>query len=166
MGKKDNIRRAKKLKVAKRNRELEMQIQNNMIGNIDTLINRNSKDQPMLINNSPIKYSAIILDYLSPFLDIKDSESTTKEKITVGIYLWNLAVEQQLDMVDEEKNNSFKELLTQIEMGLELYDDLLTYKLENFSEHEFIVSNFIIGSAKKGKVQLSVAASILDEEER
>ena len=68
MGKKDNIRRAKKLKVAKRNRELEMQIQNNMIGNIDTLINRNSKDQPMLINNSPIKYSAIILDYLSPFL--------------------------------------------------------------------------------------------------
>ena len=124
-----------------------MQIQNNMIGNIDTLINRNSKDQPMLINNSPIKYSAIILDYLSPFLDIKDSESTTKEKITVGIYLWNLAVEQQLDMVDEEKNNSFKELLTQIEMGLELYDDLLTYKLENFSEHEFIVSDFIIGSA-------------------
>lgn len=102
-GQKDNIRRAKKLKVAKRNRELEMQIQNNMIGNIDTLINRNSKDQPMLINNSPIKYSAIILDYLSPFLDIKDSESTTKEKITVGIYLWNLAVEQQLDMVDEEK---------------------------------------------------------------
>ena len=69
-------------------------------------------------------------------------------------------------MVDEEKNNSFKELLTQIEMGLELYDDLLPYKLENFSEHEFIVSDFIIGSAKKGKVQLSVAASILDEEER
>lgn len=166
MGKSDNIRRAKKLKEAKRKRELEIQLQNDMIGNIDTLVNRNSKDQLMLINNSPIKYSAIILDYLTPFLDIKDSESITKEKITVGIYLWNLAVEQQLDMVDEEKINSFKELLSQIEMGQELYDDLLTYKLTKFSEHEFIVSDFIIGKAKKGMVQLSVAASILDKEER
>lgn len=163
MGKSDNIRRAKKLKEAKRKRELEIQLQNDMIGNIDTLVNRNSKDQPMLINNSPIKYSAIILDYLTPFLDIKDSESITKEKITVGIYLWNLAVEQQLDMVDEGKINSLKKLLSQIEMGQELYDDLLTYKLTNFSEHEFIVSDFIIGKAKKGMVQLSVAASILDE---
>ena len=88
MGKKDNIRRAKKLKVAKRNRELEMQIQNNMIGNIDTLINRNSKDQPMLINNSPIKYSAIILDYLSPFLDIKDSESTCGIWLLSNNWIW------------------------------------------------------------------------------
>lgn len=166
MGKNDNIRRAKKLKAAKRQRELEMEFQNDMIGNVDALINRNNGAHSLAKNDFPIKYSAIILDFLTPFLDSNDSESTTKQKITVGIYLWNLAVEEQLDMVDENENKSLKKLLSQIEFGQELFDDLLTYKKTNFSEYDFIVADFIIGKAKKGMVQLSVVASVLEENER
>ena len=90
MGKTDNIHRAKKLKEAKRKREFEAQLQNSLDNDMQMLsdkINFN-EDQLVMKNKSPIKYSAIILDYLQPFLSVQDGERNKTKDCD-----WNLCME-------------------------------------------------------------------------
>lgn len=164
MGKADNIRRAKKLKEAKRQRELEMQFPKNGNKDLQTIFNRNKGDRMNLFNDSEIKFSGIILEFLKPYLWVEDTENVTKLKIAIGIFAWNFSVEEQLGIANEEVVSEFGSLLVQVESGQEMFDDLLIRKKTNFSEYEFVVSDFIIGKASKGQVQLSVAVSVLEED--
>lgn len=166
MGKTDNIRRAKKLKEAKRKREFDAELQKSMDNDLQMLSDKYNLNGGQLVikNKSPLKYSAIILDYLKPFLSVQDVESETKLKIAIGIYAWNVAVEQQLNIDSEKEVIVFREMLDKIEISQALFNDLLSHKKANFSDHEFIVSDFTIGKIVGGQVQLSVVVALPEVE--
>ena len=93
MGKADNIRRAKKLKEAKRKREMDALPFVDLGPAAKAMVKRKTREgATMRQNNGEILYSNLLYQYLTPILSDDDEFELFKVKIVFGIFTWNAAI--------------------------------------------------------------------------
>ena len=159
MGKADNIKRAKKLKEAKRKREQDALFASGLGPAAQTLKQRNDgKGIITTINQGKVKYSEVLKAFVSPIIDELDDISIVRSKYMLGAFAWNAAI------LKGENEESFKlakkeilELTPEIPEIEPLFDEMVTTKLEDFGEFTFIIADFEIKKMRGIDYELTVA---------
>jgi hypothetical protein len=92
MGKSDNIKRAKRLKVAKRKRELDALVQDaNGPASIELRKRNASNGAETQINKGKVKNSDLLKQFVYPLLRHTDSLEEVKRKFKFAMFAWNAA---------------------------------------------------------------------------
>jgi hypothetical protein len=97
MGKSDNIKRAKRLKEAKRKRELDALIQEaNGPASIELRKRNASNGTETQINKGKVKNSDLLKQFVHPLLLDTDSLEEVKGKFMFAILAWNAATVREI----------------------------------------------------------------------
>ena len=138
MGKADNIKRAKLLKQAKRQREHDALLAAGLSPSGLAVKERTALNGgTTIINQGPIKYSELLESFVQPIISGDDDITAVKTKYTFGAQVWNAATIRERS---EEKYQLAKNEFTKIaqnvpEMG-QVFDEMVKRKQEKFSEYK------------------------------
>ncbi len=165
MGRKNNIKSARKLIDAKRKREQEASIAAGLGPAGIALNKRVTLNGGIIIPNQGIKYSKLLEDFISPMLSANDDISSIKIKCTIAVWVWNAAIMKQKS---KESFQLAKKELTSLmpevpEIG-ELFDDMAKRKEDEFSDYNNIIVDFEIKKNRGGDFDLTVATSPFDSQ--
>ena len=161
MGKINNIKRLKRIKAAKRQRELDELIASGKGPASEAIKERvNSIGGITKLNTSTIRYSELFKSFVYPILDIDDDLISLKMKFTIGGLAWNAAVIRE---TDETAYLSYKNKITK---DLPFYkafeadfDNLVLHKQQEFSVHKHMIMDFEIKDLKGPNYEISVAVA-------
>jgi len=92
MGRKENIKRMKRLKEEKKRRQNAETLRSIAEKATLNLEQRLSATDTVIRNTGPVKYSEILRQLVSPYLDECTDHADTKELLLAGATAWNLAV--------------------------------------------------------------------------
>ena len=166
MGRKENIKRMKKMRAEKKERlkglgqlseldQIAKEAANKLVDNL-------SPFQMTRRNTGPLKYSDLLKEFLSPYLhecrDFKDTEKL----FSGGALAWNIAVASQSKGAKEHE-----EMVKVLEKELKTTDitdffrELIDRKLEHFSQHKVLYDNVQLIENEKA-FGLSVAVIQID----
>jgi len=163
MGKAENIKRAKKLKEAKRQREQGASIAAGLGSSSRILQERNAKrGVETRLNKDSVKYSELLQEFVDPLLDSQNDSSTVKLKFAFGVHAWNAATvrEKSEEAYLLAKREFFK--TTPYVPGMEqLFEEMVDRKREKFSEHKNIIVDFEIKKIHGTDYHLTVATAPL-----
>lgn len=159
MGKADNIKRAKKLKEAKRKRERDELFASGLGHAAQTLKQRNDeKGIITTINQGKVKYSELLKAFVSPIIDELDDISIVRSKYMLGAFAWNASI---LKSNNEESfllaKKEILDLTPDIPEIEPLFDEMVNTKLEDFGEYTFIIADFEIKKMRGIDYELTVA---------
>jgi hypothetical protein len=161
MGKSENIKRAKKLKEAKRKREADAQIAQGL-GPAGKALQQKSKELGVetQLNMSGVKYSDLLKLFVEPTIEKTDGVSDLKTKLAFGLLAWNAAI---MGEKDEKYILGTKEELIKLTPGnneiLQLFDEMVTRKHEKFGQYKGIIEHFELRKIKGVDYDLTVAYS-------
>lgn len=146
MGKADNIKRAKKLKEAKRKREQDALITAGLGPAGIALQKRTALNGGQTkINQSVVKYSELLKAFVHPIISESDDIAVIKTKYTFGAHVWNAAIIREKS---EELYQSAKKDFTKIAPNApeieQLFEEMAKRKEEKFSEYKNIIADFEI----------------------
>jgi hypothetical protein len=159
MGKTENVKRAKKLKEAKRKREVEALMAQGL-GPAGKALQQKSKELGVetRLNMSGVKYSDLLKLFVEPTIDKTDSISNLKIKLAFGLLTWNAAI---MGEKDEKYILNTKDELLKLTPGnheiLQLFDDMVTRKKEKFYQFKNIIEHFELRKIQGGDYDLTVA---------
>ncbi len=168
MGRNDNIKRAKKLKEAKRKREQEAMIDSGQ-GPAQSEIKKRvtSQGAEVRLNKSPVKYSNLLKDFAEPFLEKEDSINDLKTKLFFGIHVWNAAImKERNNEVYLKLRHDTLSVLRDIQEGEKVFDNMVKRKEDKFAEYKNFIVDFEIKKMKGVDYELSVATSSYFREEK
>lgn len=159
MGKADNIKRARKLKQAKRKREQNALIAAGLSPAGKTLMERNGRNGfKTIVNSGKIKYSELLKEFVQPIVTEEDDISIIKRKYTFGAYVWNAATVKEKN---EEAYHLAKKDISKLipgDMHIEvLFDEMVKRKQEEFSQYKNIIADFEIKKIDGPDYDLTVA---------
>jgi hypothetical protein len=165
MGKSDNIKRAKRLKEAKRKREHDTLIQEaNGPASIELrerVALRGAKTQ---INKGTIKNSELLKQFVQPLLLDTDSLNQVKGKFMLAVMAWNAATVREISEKEYKKiNNDATSLLPDDPHLPVLFQELVRIKNEDYSRHKVIFIDFELQKLHKADFEISVVAIPLDQ---
>jgi hypothetical protein len=163
MGKADNIKRAKKLKEAKRKREQDALLASGFGSAAQTLKQRNDeKGIITTINQGKVKYSEVLKAFVSPIIDELDDISIVRSKYMLGAFAWNAAF---LKVENEESFQLAKKEILELTADVPeiepLFDEMVKTKLEDFGELTFIIADLEIKKTRGIDYELTVAIAPL-----
>ncbi|MCX6238220.1 MAG: hypothetical protein NTY07_11810 [Bacteroidia bacterium] len=163
MGKADNIKRAKKLKEAKRKREQDALIAAGLGPAAKTLKQRNDeKGITTIINQGKIKYSELLNSFVAPILEEADDISIIRTKFALGVFAWNAAI---LRDRDEEAFRKVKKEILELTPDImeieQLFDEMVKAKMEEYKEFTNIITDFEIKRSRGIDYDLTVATTPL-----
>ncbi|MDD3686180.1 MAG: hypothetical protein PHE56_05375 [Bacteroidales bacterium] len=159
MGKSENIKRAKKLKEAKRKRESDAQIAQGL-GPAGKAIQQKSKEMGVetRLNTSGVKYSDLLKEFIDPILHKNDSISMIKLKVGFGALVWNATI---MGEKDEKHILSAKEEVLKLspnDRDLEqLFDEMVRRKQEEFYQFKNIIVKYELRKIRGLDYDLTVA---------
>ena len=161
MGRNDNIKRAKKLKEAKRKREQEVMIDSGQGPAQSEMKKRvTSQGAEVRLNTNPVKYSNLLKEYAEPMLQDDDSVSDLKTKFFFGIQMWNAAVmKERNEEVYLKLRHEIMSVIKDIPEGEKVFDDLMKRKQDKFAEYKNFIVDFEIKKIRGMDFELSVATS-------
>ena len=166
MSKLDNIKRAKRLKEAKRKREQDTLIAAGLGPAGKALQNRSAeKGIEIRLNESKIKYSELLKEFVHPIISEKDNLETIKTKYTFGAFAWNAATVREKS--EEAYLKAKKELMNVLPNDPDLeqmFDEMVNRKNKEFSEFKKIIADFEIKKIYGGDYDLTVATAGLNED--
>ncbi len=166
MGRNNNIKRAKRLKEAKRKRELEALISSGNGPGAEEIRKRSeSKGGLVLPNDTKIKYSELLKSFVYPLLESQDKIDIIKTKYTIGATIWNAALMREKS--EEAFQLSRKKFISGIPEWPEfelLFDTMVKRKQEEFAEYKNIIVDFEIIQMRGLDYELSVATSTMNEQ--
>lgn len=158
MGKSDNIKRAKRLKEAKRKREQDSLVAKEL-GPAGLVLKKRvaSNGMELRINNGKIKYSEILKSFVEPIIEDEDPIDIIRSKYYFGVHAWNIA---EMKDINEDlylkARKDLEEIIDSDEM-LGMFEAMIYRKVEEFSEYKIIISDFEIKRMKGSDYQLTVA---------
>jgi len=159
MGKNDNIKRAKKLREAKRKRErIETIASDNGPAKEELQERIEAKGGKPELNSGKIKYSDLLKSFVEPILDDDDPIEIVKTKYLFAIVAWNAAITKEFSEEEYllEKENIFK-IIAEVPDGKLLFEGLIKRKQEEFSEYKNIIVDFEIKKISGPDYELIVA---------
>ena len=166
MGRKENIKRMKKMRTEKKERLKEL----GMLSELDQiaedaankLVHNLSPFQMTRRNTGPLKYSDLLKEFVSPYLhecrDFKDTEKL----FSGGALAWNIAVATQSKGVKK-----YEEMIKVLEEELkttvitDFFRELIDRKLELFSQYKVLYDQVQLVENEKA-FGLSVAVIQID----
>jgi len=159
MGKTDNIKRAKKLKEAKRKREQDALIASGQGPAAKEIKKRVEQMGGMvMMNKGPVKYSELFKAFVTPMLDKEDNLEFVKSKFMFAQHAWNCAVIKE---TNKERfltlKNEFSDMFSKLPESEELFDNLLERKQEEFADYKNLIANFEIKKIRGNDFDLTVA---------
>jgi hypothetical protein len=145
MGKAENIKRAKKLKEAKRKREVEALMAQGL-GPAGKVLQQKSKELGVetQLNMSGVKYSDLLKEFVEPTIEKTDGVSDLKTKLAFGILAWNAAI---MGEKDEKYILNTKDELSKLTPN------------NNGIQFKGIIEHFELRKIKGGDYDLTVAYS-------
>jgi len=159
MGKKENIKKAKKLKDAKRKRE-----QNDLIaaglGPAGIVLKQRSilNGDKTISNQSKIRYSELFKAFVLPMLTATDTIETIKMKFTFATYAWNAATERELSETAYLLTKKDILEITQNSPEVEqLFNEMVRRKQKDFLAYKNIIADFEIKKIRGLDFDLTVA---------
>jgi len=165
MGKNNNIKRAKRLKEAKRKREQDALISSGNGPGAMEIIKRSLLHGAVAIQNkSKIKYSELLRSFVSPLIENNDTIDTIKNKYAFGAIVWNAATmrEKSEDAFLQTKEEITPLLSGPLKLDF-LFDELVRLKQEQFAEYKNLIVDFEIKPIRGLDYELSVATSPMNE---
>jgi hypothetical protein len=159
MGKAENIKRAKRLREAKRKREQEALVAAGLGPASKKLQERNAeKGIKVQLNTGKVKYSELLKEFVLPIVSPKDDISIIRKKYSFGAVVWNVAVlKEESEEIYQSVKKDVIENLPDDPRGRELFDELEKRKLEKFSEYKNIIADLEIEKIKGGDYDITVA---------
>lgn len=165
MGKKNNIKRAKRLTEAKRKRELDDSIASgNGPGSKEIKKRVESKGGEVRLNKEKTRYSELLKSFVKPLLENNDSIEIIRNKFTLGSTIWNAATLREKN--EEAFLSARNRLVTAINSipNFEiLFDEMVKRKQDEFSEYKNIILDFEIKKLKGLDYELSIATTLMDD---
>jgi hypothetical protein len=161
MGKADNIKRAKKLKDAKRKREQIAMIAAGHGPASQTLQKRISDSGSQIIaNTGKIKYSELLTDFIQPILTNSDDIETIKTKLKISVLAWNTSMQMKND--GEVYKFVKQDVLSKMDDPLKSYkmfDKMIARKNQMFIEFTNLITDFEIRKIRGFDYDLTVATT-------
>ena len=163
MGKTENIKRAKRLKEAKRKREKDALIAAGLGPAGKELQERNAKNGiETRLNNGKIKYSELLKEFVHPLVSENDDISIVRTKYTFGAHAWNAAIlrekSEEVYQLARKEISSLMPDVPEIEL---LFDEMIKRKREVFSDYKNIIADFEIKKIRGLDYDLTVATTPL-----
>lgn len=159
MGKADNIKRAKKLKEAKRKREQDALIAAGLGPAGIALQKRTSLNGGVTkINQAKVKYSELLKTFVHPIVSESDDITMIKTKYTFGAYAWNAATVREKD--EKKYQLAKKDVSAMIPNNsdiVQLFEAMVKRKEEEFSAYKNIITDFEIKKIRGLDYDLTVA---------
>jgi hypothetical protein len=146
MGRKENIKRMKRLRAEKRKRlgEIEKQAELDIIAEdaTDKLIKKLSPFDKVRRNEGPVKYSVVLKEFVSPYLDECRNFQDTKKLFTAGAAAWNLAAAKQF-----QGTTAYAAMIEDVQKylkaaeALDFIEEMVDRKIKYFSSHKIFIHN-------------------------
>jgi len=154
LGKTDNIKRAKRLKEAKRKREQDITLRQRTIND--------SESGVIIQNKNKVKYSELLTSFVSYIIDEEDSFEIIKLKYFLAMNAWNLSVIKEFkpDMYDEIKRDIYP--MIEKETGIELLEEMKQYKNDEYSEYKVLFESFDIKKIRGFEYNVTVVVVPVD----
>ncbi|MBA3985990.1 MAG: hypothetical protein H0X63_05325 [Flavobacteriales bacterium] len=165
MGKAENIKRAKRLKEAKRKREQDALIVAGLGPASKTMQERNAKkDIETSLNNGKVKYSELLKEFVHPIVGEQDDISIVRTKYVFGAHAWNAAtLREKSEEVYQLAKKDFTKIMPEVPEIEQLFDELVKRKQEEFSEYKNIIADFEIKKIRGLDYDLTVATTPLKD---
>lgn len=159
MGKTDNIKRAKKLREAKRKREQDSLIAAGSGPAGIALQKRTAlNDGKTIINQGAIKYSELLKAFVHPIITKNDDMAIIKTKYTFGAHAWNAAtMREKSEELYQLAKKDFTNISPNVPEAAQLFDEMVKRKQEEFSEYKNIIADFEIKKIHGLDYDLTVA---------
>ena len=161
MGKADNIKRAKRLKEAKRKREQDALIASGLGPAGKTLQERSTKNGYVTqLNNGKVKYSELLKEFVHPIVNDQDDISSLRTKYTIGAHAWNAAtLKEKREEVYQLAKKDFIKIMSDVPEIEELFNEMVKRKQEEFAEFKNIIVDFEIKKHRGVDYELTVATT-------
>jgi hypothetical protein len=161
MGKAENIKRAKKLKEAKRQREQDALINAGLGPACKVLQKRNANSGiETRLNNGKIKYSELLKEFVHPIMSEADDISIVRTKYVFGAHAWNAAtLREKSEEVYQLAKKDISSILPDLPEIEQLFDEMVKRKQEEFSEFKNIIADFEIKKIRGLNYDLTVATT-------
>jgi hypothetical protein len=159
MGKADNIKRAKRLKDAKRKREQDALIAKG-IGPSGVAVQKRAalNGSQVIINQDKIKYSELLKEFVHPIISTTDDIAVIKTKYTFGAHVWNAAtMREKSEKLYQSAKKGFLKISPNIPAIEQLFDEMAKRKQEEFSAYKNIIADFEIKKIHGIDYDLTVA---------
>lgn len=165
MSRSDNIKRAKRLKEAKRKREQDALITASLGPAGKALVQRNvNSEMKTRLNTGKIKYSELLKEFVHPILSETDDISIVRTKYTFGAHAWNAAtLREKSEEVYQLAKKDISSKMPNIPEIEQLFDEMVKRKQEEFSEFKSIIADFEIKKIRGLDYDLSVATTPLKD---
>ncbi|MFO0477954.1 MAG: hypothetical protein ACK50L_04125 [Bacteroidota bacterium] len=165
MGKADNIKRAKKLKEAKRKREQDALIAAGLGPASKALLERNTNTGvETRLNTGKIKYSELLKEFVHPIVSETDDISIVRTKYTFGAHAWNAAtLREKSEEVYQLTKKDISSIMPDTPEIEQLFDEMVKRKQEEFSEFKSIIADFEIKKIRGLDYDLTVATTPLKD---
>jgi len=163
MGKTQNIKRAKKLKEAKR--KADKATQSPPPGPaLLKLLEKTGPINPDLattLSTYKLKYSEILLEFAQPLINGVNNLEQFKAVLMVAITAWNLAHIKSTD------NKKYKEVINDPKFlnaknapEIVLLNEMINRKMEEFNAYRFFISEFEVVLKSKRNYDVAVAVTL------
>ena len=159
MGKTDNIKRAKRLKEAKRKREQDALIAAGL-GPAGLAVQKRTalNGGKTVVNQGTIKYSELLKAFVHPIVLESDDIAVIKTKYTFGSLAWNAAVmREKSEEIYQLAKNDFTNITPNFPETEQLFYEMVKRKQEEFSKYKNIIADFEIKKIKGLDYDLTVA---------
>lgn len=165
MGKADNIKRAKRLKEAKRKREQDALIAAGLGPASKVLQERNvNSGIETRLNTGKIKYSELLKEFVHPIVSDTDDISIVRTKYTFGAHAWNAAtLREKSEEVYQLAKKDISTIMPNVPEIEQLFDEMVKRKQEDFFEFKNIIADFEIKKIRGLDYDLTVATTPLQD---
>jgi len=159
MGKTDNIKRAKKLREAKRKREQDALIAAGLGPAGIALQKRTALNGgETKINQAKVKYSELLKAFVHPIVAKNDDITIIKTKYTFGAHAWNAAtMREKSEEAYQLAKKDFINISPNVPEVGQLFDEMVKRKQDEFSEYKNIIADFEIKKIRGLDYDLTVA---------
>jgi hypothetical protein len=165
MGKADNIKRAKKIKEAKRKREQDAIIAaaEGPAGQVmrSRIVKNGFKTK---LNDEPVKYSELLKLFVQPIIMNTDNFSIIRTKYLFAVHVWNTVImrERSEDLYQMAKKDLLKLSGNQTDFE-ELFNEMEKRKKEEFNEFKNIIADMEIKKIRGLNYDLTVATTSFND---
>jgi len=164
MGKTDNIKRAKRLKEAKRKREQDALIAAGLgPAGIELRKKKHHDGTEFRHNEGKVKYSELLSEFVAPIIENIDDEKILKTKYLFGSFVWNAAI---LKEINESKYFKIKDEVCSLGIDIHdiqdienLFEEMAVRKQREFSEYTNLIMDVEVKKIRGNDYDLTVATS-------
>ena len=164
MGKTDNIKRAKRLKEAKRKREQDALIAAGLgPAGLELRKKKHHDGIEFRHNKGKVKYSELLSEFVAPIIENIDDAKILKSKYIFGSFVWNAAI---LKEINESEYFKIKNQVCSLGLDMldmpeieNLFEEMAVRKQMEFSEYTYLIMDVELKKIRGHDYDLTVATS-------